>query len=55
MSFEAVLQELRQVMSAIQNRVNDGWRVVACEINYEDGNLRCIHTNERIELAYAEA
>ena len=30
------------------------WIVVAQEINWEDGNLICDHSNKRIESAYAE-
>lgn len=33
---------------------SDQWRIVACEINWEDGELYCSHTGERIESAYAE-
>lgn len=54
LSFEAVRAEFRQVAYAIQNRLNDGWRVVACDVNYEDSEMRCAHTGERIESAYCE-
>lgn len=33
---------------------NDGWRIVASDINYEDPELYCDHCNERIPSAYAE-
>ena len=26
----------------------DGWKVVSCEINYEDRDLRCVNCNEKI-------
>lgn len=32
----------------------DGWRVVALEINYEDDNLYCDHTGNKIESAYED-
>lgn len=30
------------------------WRVVACDINWENPDMRCADTGERIESAYAE-
>jgi hypothetical protein len=39
----------------MRNKVNDGWRVVACDTNWEDASLYCDHSGERIESAYAEA
>ena len=30
------------------------WRPIALEINWENGDLYCDHTGERIESAYAE-
>jgi len=54
LSFEAVRSELRNVLWSMQNRVSDGWRVVACDINYEDGDLRCDHTGKRIPSAYGD-
>jgi len=38
----------------MRNNVNDGWRVVACEANWEDAELYCDYSGERIESAYAE-
>lgn len=31
------------------------WRVVACAINWEEPDMRCDDTGERIESAYAES
>lgn len=31
-----------------------GWRVVACDANWEDPHMYCADTGERIESAYAE-
>jgi len=50
LSFDAVEQEFSQVAYAVRHKVNDGWRVVGCEINFED-NLVCAHTGEPIESA----
>lgn len=55
MSFESARREFRQIVEAIQNKSSDGWRVVACDINYENGDLFCCHSGERIESAYAES
>ena len=52
LSFEAVEQEFGQVAYAIRHELNDGWRVVGCDINEEDADLFCAHTGKPIESAY---
>lgn len=55
MSFKAVRQEWRQVVWAhLVNARDSGWHIAGCDINYEDPELYCCHTGERIESAYAE-
>lgn len=56
LSFEAVRKRWRDVCEAhiIPAWHNSGWRIVACEINWEDPALYCDETGERIESAYAE-
>lgn len=58
LSFQTVRENLREVTIAIRSakwgRSNNGWRVVGCDVNYEDGELFDAHTNERIPSAYAE-
>lgn len=54
LSFAAVRDNLANVMAAIQAGVRDGWRVTACDVNWEDGELCCAHTGNRILSAYAE-
>jgi hypothetical protein len=54
LSFEAAKQERRNIIDSIANHLNDGWRVVGVDINWEDGELTCVHTGKRIESAYAE-
>lgn len=54
LSFAAVRAEFRQVMNAVRHRLNDGWRVISVDINWENPELYCAHTGERIESAYAE-
>jgi hypothetical protein len=55
LSFDSVRANFRAVLWSMRNKVNDGWRVVACEANWEDASLYCDHSGERIESAYAEA
>ena len=52
--FETVREELHNIIDSIRRGVDDGWRVVATDINWEDGDLVDDHTGERIESAYAE-
>jgi len=54
LSFDAVRSEYRQVINSIRHRMNDGWRIVACEINWEDSGLYCDHTGQRIQSAYGD-
>ena len=51
--FDCVRQNLRSVLDSIKNRIDDGWRVVVTEVNYED-ELWCDHCNNEIESAYGE-
>lgn len=55
LSFKAAQEEKRQIVSAILNRdTRGGWHVEGADINWEDAQLYCDHTGERIESAYAE-
>lgn len=54
LSFDSVRRKLSQVLDSVRNGHNDGWRVIGVEINYEDPDLMCDHSGERIESAYAE-
>jgi NAD(P)H-dependent FMN reductase len=54
LSHASVRSNLRSVLSSVKAGDNDGWRVVACEVNWEDAELYCDHSGERIESAYAE-
>ncbi len=55
LSFEAVREEWRQVVQDYLWSTDTGWTVAGLDINYENADLICDHTNERIESAYAEA
>jgi hypothetical protein len=55
LSFAAVRENLHQIIAAIRSGdIRGGWRVIACEVNYEDPGLFCDHSGERIPSAYAE-
>lgn len=52
LSFDAALSEFRQIAWDWLNNANIGWRVIGCAVNYEDPDLYCDHTGEKIESAY---
>ncbi len=54
LSFDAVRENLRSVLWSIRHGVNDGWRVIGCDVNWEDASLYCEHTGEKIPSAYGE-
>lgn len=54
LSFAAAKSEADAIRESIANGCNDGWRVVAVDVNWEDSTLYCDHTGNRIESAYAE-
>lgn len=54
LSFDAVRAEWRNIVWSHLHGCNDGWLLAGVDINYEDANLYCDHTNERIESAYGE-
>lgn len=52
LQFSVAKSERRQILEAIRDRSNCGWRIVALEINWEDAELFCDHTEKKIESAY---
>ena len=48
LSFESVEENLTSVLWSIKNEVDDGWRVVGCEVNYE-AEICCSHSGKPIE------
>ena len=58
LSYEAIRENLWQVARATWRPVNSAdsrqWQVIACGVNWEDADLRCDHSGERIPSAYAE-
>lgn len=47
-------KEWRRIAYSIRNNLSDGWRVVAADVNWEDGDLYCEHCGKTIESAYGE-
>jgi len=58
LSYEAALADRELIEDAIRayqdSGGSDDWLVVALEINWEDPDLFCSHTGERIMSAYSE-
>lgn len=56
LSFDSVRANLREVVGAITHpsRFERGWRVIGCEVNWENPDLTCAHSGERIDSAYAD-
>ena len=54
LSFEAAKENGRLICESIAADCNDGWQVVAADVNWEDSDLICDHTGEKIESAYGE-
>jgi hypothetical protein len=52
LSFESAKQNFKSIVDSIKNQINDGWRVVACDVNYENDELYCDHSGKKIESAY---
>lgn len=54
LSYKAARENQTLIESAISDCDNSGWRVIGCEINWEDTNLYCAHNGDVIESAYGE-
>lgn len=54
-AFDVAKSERRNMLEALANpRDRSDWRPVALDINWEDSDLTCAHTNKRIPSAYGE-
>jgi hypothetical protein len=50
LSFEAVFENLRQVLYSIRHKIRDGWRVIGLNSTAEDDEpVVCAHTGKVIE------
>jgi len=54
LSFHTADNMAESIAHSITDDINDGWKVIAVDINWEDPELYCDHTGERIESAYAD-
>lgn len=55
LSFESVKENFNQICRAhISGDTRSEWYLAGVEINWEDSDLRCIHSDTRIESAYCE-
>jgi hypothetical protein len=54
MSVESARVEWCQIAHSTIRGERDGWAAAGAAINWEDGELYCCHSGERIESAYAE-
>lgn len=52
LDFQCARKEARKILYSIKNKLTDGWRIIGCEIAYEDARLYCDHCNQKIEPAY---
>jgi hypothetical protein len=53
LSFDSVRENLREVLFAIATHSRCGWRVIGCQINWEESDMVCAHCGKHIESAYA--
>ena len=57
MSFEVAARRgttRRLILESLRDNLNDGWRPVAIEINYDNNDLYCCISGNKIESAYGE-
>ena len=54
LSFESVRENFYQVCYSIRNDIQDGWKIVAVDTNYEDTELYCEQSGKKIDCAYGE-
>jgi hypothetical protein len=55
LSFKAVRKEWRNIVDAhLRKDTRCGWHIAAVDVNWEDSQLTCDHTNEHIESAYGD-
>jgi hypothetical protein len=55
LSWKAAKECRREILNAIaSDDRQSGWRIVGVDVNYEDANLVCEHTGEKIPAAYVD-
>lgn len=51
-SFNSARYNRRLILQSISQKLNDGWRIIGVEVNWEDESLTCDDTGEQIPSAY---
>ena len=54
LSFKAAKDNARLIIESLGHNTQDGWRVVACDVNWEGDDLLCCHTGKLIPSAYGD-
>ena len=54
LSYDSVRSNWKNIVWSHLNGVRDDWHIQAVDINWEDDNLYCAHSGNRIESAYGE-
>jgi hypothetical protein len=54
LSYKAVKENYKEVLRAVREQDDYGWRVIAVDVNWGEYDLYCAHTGERIESAYGD-
>ena len=52
--FGCARQEARNILPTYRTKTRGGWRVVCCEVNWEDADLTCDHCAKPIPSAYGD-
>lgn len=54
LSVNAARENWRSIVHSTLRRQRDDWAAAGVDVNWEDPDLFCAHSGERIESAYAE-
>lgn len=52
--FDCAKKQFRQVVWDFMHKTSTGWRVVACDVNWESTDTHCDHCSEKIPSAYGD-
>jgi len=50
--FGCAKDNIHQVTHSVRHGLNDGWRIIGCDVNWEDPDMHCDHCEKHIESAY---
>jgi hypothetical protein len=54
LSYKAVKENYKEVLRAVREQDDYGWRVIYMDVNWGEYDWYCAHSGERIESAYGE-